>query len=56
MHYQREILLEGVKVLQAKNTKDDEGTQDAQYKARLSNDEKFVRFIGKWVCNSLVTS
>ena len=32
-HYKREVLLEAVKVLQAKNTKDDEGKQDAQYKA-----------------------
>lgn len=58
-HYKREVLLEAVKVLRTKNTDDDEGKQDAHYKAlnaRLSNDEKFVRYIGKWVCDSLVTS
>jgi hypothetical protein len=32
-HYKREVLLEAVKVLHAKNTEDDEGKQDAQYKA-----------------------
>ena len=58
-HYKQEVLLEAVKVLCAKNTDDDEGKQDAQYKALnawLSNDEKFVRYIGKWVWDSLVTS
>ena len=58
-HYKRQVLLEAVKVLRAKNLKDDEGKQDAQYKAlntRLSNDEKFVRCIGKWVCLSPSTS
>ena len=58
-HYKREVLLEAVKVLRTKNTDNDEGKQDAQYKAlnaRLSNDERFVRYIGKWVCDSLVTS
>ena len=58
-HYKREVLLEAIKVLRAKNTDDDKGKQDAQYKAlnaRLSNDEKFVRYIGKWVWVSLVTS
>ncbi|KIJ89869.1 hypothetical protein K443DRAFT_117414, partial [Laccaria amethystina LaAM-08-1] len=56
--YKRQVLLEAVKLLRAKNTEDDEGEQDAQYKAlnsRLSNDEKFIRYIGKWVCG-LVTS
>lgn len=55
-HYKREVLLDAVKVLRAKNTEDDE---DAQYKAlnaRVSNDERFVRFIGKWVGQSPVTS
>ena len=50
--YKRQVLLEAVKILRAKNTEDDEGKQDTQYKAlnsRLSNDEKFVRYIGKWV-------
>jgi hypothetical protein len=58
-HYKREVLLEAVKVLCAKNTNDNEGKQDAQYKAlnvRLLNDKKFVRYIGKWVGYSLVTS
>ena len=59
-HYKREVLLEAVKVLRANNTEDaDKGKQDAKYKAlnaRLSNDEKFVRCIGKWVCDSPVTS
>ena len=57
-HYKREVLLEAVKVLRANNTEDDKGEQDTKYKAlnaRLSNDEKFVRFIGKWVCNLLLT-
>ena len=54
--YKRQVLLEAVKLLHAKNTEDDEGKQDAQYKAlnsRLSNNETFVRYIGKWVCDSL---
>ena len=58
-HYKQEVLLEVVKVLHANNTEDDEGKQDIKYKAlnaRLANDEKFVRCIGKWVCNSPVTS
>ena len=58
-HYKQEVLLEAVKVLQAKNTEDDKGKQDAQYKvmnAQLLNNKKFVRCISKWVCNSLVTS
>ena len=58
--YKRQVLLEAVKLLHAKNTEDDEGArkQDAQYKAlnrRLSNDEKFVRYIGKWVCDSVTS-
>ena len=58
-HYKRQVLLEAVKVLRAKNLEDDEGKQDARYKAlntRVSNDEKFVRCIGKWVCLSPSTS
>jgi hypothetical protein len=58
-HYKREVLLDAVKVLRAKNTEDDEGKKDAQYKAlnaRVSNDERFVRFIGKWVGHSPITS
>ena len=58
-HYKREVLLDAVKALRAKNTEDNEGKQDAQYKAlnaRVSNDERFVRCIGKWVCHSPVTS
>jgi len=56
--YKRQVLLEAVKLLRAKNTEDDEGKQDAQYKAlkrRLSNDETFVRYIGKWVCDSITS-
>jgi hypothetical protein len=56
--YKRQVLLDAVKLLRAKNTEDDEGMQDAQYKAlntRLSNDEKFVRYIGKWVCDSVTS-
>ena len=48
--YKQQVLLEAVKLLHAKNTKDDEGKQDTQYKALnscLSNDETFVRYIGK---------
>ena len=59
MHYNWQVLLEAVKVLQAKNLEDDEGKQDAQYKAlntQVLNDEKFVRCIGKWVCLSPFTS
>jgi hypothetical protein len=57
-HYKQQILLDAVKVLRAKNTEDDEGKQHALYKAfntRLSNDEKFIRCIGKWV-RHLITS
>ncbi|KAF8815657.1 hypothetical protein BYT27DRAFT_7079530, partial [Phlegmacium glaucopus] len=56
-HYKREVLLEAVKVLRAKNTEDNEGKQDAQYKAlntRVSNNERFVRCIGKWGCSQRV--
>ena len=59
MHYKWQVLLEAIKVLQAKNLEDDEGKQDAQYKAlniQLLNNEKFVRCIGKWVCLSPSTS
>lgn len=57
-HYKQQVLLEAVKVLRAKNTEDDDGKQDARYKAlssRVSKDERFVRFIGKWVRDSSVT-
>ena len=56
--YKQQVLLEAVRLLRAKNTEDDEGKQDAEYKAlnsRLSNDEKFVRYIGKWVRDSLTS-
>ena len=33
VHYKQEVLLEAVKVLCTKNTNNDEGKQDAQYKA-----------------------
>ena len=55
--YKQQVLLEAVKQLRAKNTKDDEGKQDTLYKAlnsRLSNDEKFIRYIGKWVHDSAI--
>ena len=55
--YKRQVLLEAVKQLRAKNTEDDEGKQDTLYKAlnsRLSNDEKFIRYIGKWVRDSAI--
>ena len=50
--YKRQVLLEAVRLLHAKNT------EDAEYKAlnsRLLNDEKFIRYIGKWV-HDLLTS
>jgi hypothetical protein len=53
-HYKQQVLLEAVKVLHAKNMEDDGGKQDAQYKVlsnQVSKDERFVRFIGKWVCD-----
>ena len=56
--YKQQVLLEAVKLLHAKNTEDNKGKQDAQYKALnscLSNDETFVRYIGKWVCNSVTS-
>ncbi|KAF8808311.1 hypothetical protein BYT27DRAFT_7241718 [Phlegmacium glaucopus] len=51
-HAWPELHKEAVNVLHAKNIDDDEGKQDAQYKAlntQLSNDKKFVRCIGKWI-------
>jgi len=59
VHYKQDVLLEAVGVLHAKNTDNNEGKKDTQYKAlnsRLSKDERFVRCIGKWVCNSPFTS
>ena len=59
VHYKQEVLLNAVKVLCTKNIEDDEGKKDAQYKAlnaQVFNDERFVRFIGKWVGHSPVTS
>jgi hypothetical protein len=53
-HYKREILLGAVNTLRAKNIDDDEGKQELQYKelkSRILDDEKFVRSIGKWVCD-----
>ena len=55
-HYKREVLLDAVNALRAKIKKDDDsnGKQDKQYKAlhdRILKDEKFVRTIGKWVCD-----
>ncbi|EDR06121.1 uncharacterized protein LACBIDRAFT_329281 [Laccaria bicolor S238N-H82] len=55
--YKRQVLLEAVKLLHAKNTEDDKGKQDAQYKAltnHLSIDEKFARHIGKWHVHALI--
>jgi hypothetical protein len=53
--YKRQVLLEAVNALRVKIKNDDDGKQDKQYKAlrdRISKDEKFVRTIGKWVCES----
>ena len=50
VHYKWKVLLEAVKVLCAKNIKDNKGKQDTQYKAlnaQLSNDKSFVRCIRK---------
>ena len=47
--YKRQVLLEAVISLRAKN---DEGKQEKLYRAlqtRISTDDKFVRYIGKWV-------
>ena len=54
-HYKRQVLLEAVNALRLKIKNDVDGKQDKQYKAlrdRISKDEKFVRSIGKWVCDS----
>jgi len=50
--YKRQVLLEAIKSLRAKNTGDDEGKQEELYRTlqtRISRDETFVRYIGKWV-------
>jgi len=50
--YKRQVLLDAVKSLRAKDTGDDEGRQKELYKSlltRISRNEQFVRSIGKWV-------
>ena len=50
--YKRQILLEAVNALRAKNEDDNEGLQDSNYNmvcTRILEDEKFIRIIGKWV-------
>lgn len=50
--YKRQVLLEAVDGLRAKNEDQNEGQQDSHYEAvrtRILEDEKFVRIIGKWV-------
>jgi hypothetical protein len=59
-HYKRQVLLDAVNALRVKIKNDgDDRKQDKQYKAlrdRISNlkDEKFVRTIVKWVCDSFL--
>ena len=54
-HYKRQVLLDAVNALRLSIKNDnDRRTLDKQYKAlrdRISKDEKFVRNIGKWVCD-----
>ena len=48
--YKRWVLLEAIKTLQANNK---DKRRDADYKTlhkQISEDEKFSRTIGKWVC------
>ena len=50
--YKHQVLLDAVKSLQEKNTIDNEGKQEELYRAlqtRISRDDQFVRYIGKWV-------
>jgi len=50
--YKRQVLLDAVQSLREKNTGDDEGKQEKLYrelKTRISRDDRFVRYIGKWV-------
>lgn len=50
--YKRQVLLDAVKSLQEKNTVDNEGKEEELYRTlqtRISRDEQFVRYIGKWV-------
>jgi hypothetical protein len=50
--YKRQVLLEAVNALRAKNKDDNEGQSDSHYekvRTRISEDEKFIRTIGKWV-------
>jgi hypothetical protein len=56
-HYKRQVLLDAVNALRLNINNDDGRKQDKQYKAlrdRISKDEKFVRSIGKWVCDSFL--
>ena len=54
--YKRQVLLEAVNALRANNN---EGRQDSDYeevRTRISDDEKFVRTIGKWVRTNFTVS
>ena len=53
--YKRQVLLEAINALLSNYKDDNEGQQDTHYqvlRTRISEDDKFVRFIGKWVRNS----
>ena len=53
-HYKRQVLLDAVNALRLNIKNDDDRKLDKQYKAlrdRISKDERFVRNIGKWVCD-----
>ena len=50
--YKCQVLLDAIKSLQEKNTRDNEGKQEELYRTfqnRILRDEQFVRHIGKWV-------
>lgn len=50
--YKCQVLLEAVNALRANNLDNNEGRQDSDYEdvcTWISDDEKFVRIIGKWV-------
>ncbi|KDR72040.1 hypothetical protein GALMADRAFT_74336, partial [Galerina marginata CBS 339.88] len=54
--YRRQVLSDAVKSLRTKKTEADEAKQEGQYKAlqtRIARDEKFVKFVGKWVVDRL---
>ena len=50
--YKRHVLLEAVNALRANNLDNNEGRQDSDYEdvcTWISDDEKFIMIIGKWV-------